>query len=200
MVSSMVRTGRPRMFDEADMAARARDVFWRRGYNATSMRELAEATGVLPGSVYATIGDKHALFLRALAVYADDTRLAAAWISASTDVASTLRELLTSVLSAAIANPGRGCMLGNTAAELAPHDQAAATVVRDAFRDLETAIARAIESAQQRGEIPVQVHAASQAVLLVTMMQGLHIVARTEPDLRRLYVAIDAAMLPFQHA
>jgi TetR/AcrR family transcriptional regulator, transcriptional repressor for nem operon len=57
---------------------RAKDVFWQRGYSATSMRELKDELGVLPGSLYGAFGDKHALFLRALGQYADGTREAAA--------------------------------------------------------------------------------------------------------------------------
>ena len=199
-VTVMARSGRPRSFDEADVVEHAKDVFWHRGYRASSMRELTDATGVLPGSVYAAIGDKHALFLRALALYAEDTRRAAADLARGPDVVSRLRGLLTSVLSAAVGSPGRGCMLGNTAAELLPGDDGAATIVRDALRDLEASIAEAIESAQRQGEIASDVNSTSQAVLLVALMQGLHVVARTEADPQRLHDAIDTAMQPLQRS
>lgn len=56
---------RPREFDEDDVVTRATDLFWRRGYHATSVRDLGEALGLSASSLYRTFGDKHALFLRA---------------------------------------------------------------------------------------------------------------------------------------
>lgn len=190
----MPRTGRPRSFDDDQVVNGAKDVFWRRGYAATSLRELKEELGVLPGSLYGAFGDKHTLFLRALERYADDTRGAAASIVAGGPVLPHLAELLGNVLAAACTAPGRGCMLGNTATELLPHDEAAARVVRDAFNALENSIEHALSVAQQAGEIREDIDCATQARLLVVFMQGLHVVARAEPDPHRLDDVVHAAL------
>ena len=180
------RTGRPRSFDDDHVVNGAKDVFWQRGYAATSLRELKDELGVLPGSLYGAFGDKHALFLRALERYADDTREAAASLQTDGPVLPRIRELLANVLAAARTAPGRGCMLGNTATELLPRDEAAGHVIRGAFRTLEGAIEQALATAQQAGEIREDVDCGAQARLLVTLMQGLHVVARAEPDPYRL--------------
>ena len=60
---------RPREFDEADVLAAARDEFWWRGYNATSIDDLTAATGLGKGSLYGAFGDKHGLFMLALDDY-----------------------------------------------------------------------------------------------------------------------------------
>src|SRR3954467_11669196 len=60
---------RPRMFDEGDVVAAARDEFWSRGYAATSVEDLTSATGLGKGSLYGAFGDKHGLFVRALDDY-----------------------------------------------------------------------------------------------------------------------------------
>src|SRR6267154_952985 len=60
---------RPRMFDETDVVAAARDEFWTRGYAATSVDDLTNVTGLGKGSLYGAFGDKHGLFLRALDDY-----------------------------------------------------------------------------------------------------------------------------------
>jgi TetR/AcrR family transcriptional repressor of nem operon len=173
----------------------AKDVFWRRGYAATSLRELKEELGVLPGSLYGAFGDKHALFLRALERYADDTREAAASILADGPVLPRIGELLANVLAAACTAAGRGCMLGNTAAELLPVDEAAGRVVRCAFGVLEGAIEQALTVAQQAGEIREDIDCGAQARLLVVLMQGLHVVARAEPDPHRLDDVVHAALV-----
>jgi TetR/AcrR family transcriptional repressor of nem operon len=174
----------------------AKDVFWQRGYAATSMRELKDRLGVLPGSLYVAFGDKHALFLRALERYADGTREAGTSLLAGGPVLPRLRELLLDVLRAAHAAPGRGCMLGNTAAELLPDDKTAAHIVRNAYHELERAIEQALTAAQQAGEIHGDLKPGPHARLLVALMQGLHILARAERDPERLQDAIDAALTP----
>jgi TetR/AcrR family transcriptional regulator, transcriptional repressor for nem operon len=191
----MARTGRPRSFDDDQVVKGAKDLFWQHGYAATSMRDLRQALGVLPGSLYGAFGDKHALFLRALKRYADDGREVAASL-ADGPVVPRLRGFLTHVLHAARIAPGRGCMLGNTAAEMLPSDAAAGHVVRDALRELEDTIEQALKLAQQAKEIREGVDCGAQARLLVALMQGLHVLARAEDDPLRLQDAIDAALTP----
>ncbi|MFI6901761.1 TetR/AcrR family transcriptional regulator [Nonomuraea sp. NPDC050394] len=190
----MPRTGRPRSFDDDQVVDGAKDVFWRRGYAATSLRELKDEVGLLPGSLYGAFGDKHALFLRALERYADDTRRAAAAIAADGPVLPRVGEFLGDILTAARAEPGRGCMLGNTATELLPRDEAAGRVVRGALGALEGAIERALTAARRTGEIRDDVDCAAQARLLVVLMQGLHVVARAESDPDRLGDVVRTAL------
>jgi TetR/AcrR family transcriptional repressor of nem operon len=199
----MPRTGRPRSFTDDQVVDGAKDVFWRHGYAATSLRELKEELGVLPGSLYLAFGDKHALFLRALERYADDTRKAAASIPAGSPVLPRIGALLGSILAAARTAPGRGCMLGNTATELLPSDESAGKVVRGALRALEHGIERALAVAQHNGEIREDVDCGAQARLLVVLAQGLHVVARAEPDPHRLDVVVHvtlASLTPDQRA
>src|SRR3954470_23121290 len=118
----MPRPGRPRTFDDDDVVERAMHLFWRRGYATTSMRDLTDAVGVLPGSLYGAFGDKHALFVLALERYAEDTRETAERLRQGRRALARLRALLTAALEAAAEEPGRGCMLGNTAAESIPDD------------------------------------------------------------------------------
>src|SRR5215217_808606 len=143
--------GRPRSFAEDEVIDRAKDVFWERGYSATSMRDLGEQLGVLPGSLYSAFGDKHAVFLRALDRYTAATREGASWLREG-PVLARLREMLLDVLNAAELAPGRGCMLGNTATELLPDDAAAGDLVRGALGELEHSIERALSAAQSIGE------------------------------------------------
>jgi TetR/AcrR family transcriptional regulator, transcriptional repressor for nem operon len=192
------RTGRPRSFDDELVVDGAKDVFWQRGYAATSMRELKDELGVLPGSLYGAFGDKHALFLRALQRYADDARGAAASLITEGLVLPRIGELLTDVLTAARTSPGRGCMLGNTAAELLPHDDTARQVISTAFGALEGAIEQALTIARHNGEIRQDIDCGTQARLLVALMQGLHIVARAESDPHRLDDVVHAALAPLE--
>ena len=190
------RPGRPRSFDDDEVVDRAMDLFWRRGYGATSMRDLKDELGVLPGSLYGAFGDKHALFLRALERYAEDTRDAAGDLAQGRQVLPRLRALLAGVLDAAAEEPGRGCMLGNTAAESLPADTEATELVSDALDALEAAIERALERGRESGEVRDDVDAGAHARMLVALIQGLHLVARVEDDPARLEDAVEAALTP----
>ncbi|MEV4896776.1 TetR family transcriptional regulator C-terminal domain-containing protein, partial [Nonomuraea sp. NPDC055795] len=143
--------------------------------------------------------DKHALFLRALERYADGTRGAASSLQADGPVLPRIGELLGDVLAAAHTAPGRGCMLGNTAAELLPGDEAAELVVRGAFGALENAIEQALSAARRTGEIREDVDCAAHARLLVALVQGLHVVARAESDPHRLDDVVHAALASLKH-
>ena len=193
----MPRSGRPRTFDHDDVVVRAMGLFWRRrGYGATSIRDLQDAVGVLPGSLYAAYGDKHGLFLLALERYAQRTRAEADALAGDGPVLPRVRALVTGVLEAAAEAPGRGCMLGNAAVESVPDDREATDIVSDALDALEVAIDAAIEAGQDSGEVRDDVDAGAYARMLVALIQGLHVVARVEDDPGRLGDAVDAALEP----
>ncbi|MBF9133299.1 TetR/AcrR family transcriptional regulator [Plantactinospora sp. S1510] len=190
----MARTGRPRSFDDRQVIEAAKEVFWQRGYTRTSMRELKNELGVLPGSLHGAFGDKHTFFLRALERYAEDAREAATALRVDGPALSRVRQFLTEALDAARSAPGRGCMLGNTAAEVLPEDEEAGRIIRRAFGELEAALEEALINARRAGEVRADVDCGAYARLLLALLQGLHVIARVERDPRRLDDAIDAAL------
>ncbi len=172
------------------------ELFWSRGFAATSLRDLKEGLGVLPGSLYAAYGDKHGLFLRALGHYVGAAQEQATEIATGATILPGIRALLLEVLQAARTTPGRGCMLGNIAAELLPGDEAAGRLVHSAFSSLEAGLEQGLRAAQRSGEVRPGIDCGAQARLLLALMQGLHIVARAEADPQRLADAVDAALAP----
>ena len=70
----MSRTGRPRAFDETTVLARARDLFWARGYGATSVQDLVDGLSLQRGSLYGAFGDKRALYFKAVTLYVTENR------------------------------------------------------------------------------------------------------------------------------
>jgi TetR/AcrR family transcriptional repressor of nem operon len=187
------RTGRPRNFSEAAVIEAATEVFWQQGYDGTSVQRLGERVGVLPGSLHAAFGDKHALFVRALEHYTQGQRDAGAWLQEPGPVLPRLREMMYGIAAGAETEHPRGCMLGNTATELAT-DPTATKIVRDAFGELETVLALSLARAQSDGEVTGEIDPASYARLLVAIMQGLHVLARVETDSQRLRDTVDAAL------
>jgi len=190
----MARTGRPRGFDEETVVGRALDQFWERGYAATSIRTLADEMGILPGSLHAAFGSKYALFLRSLRGFAEMSSSSVQSLATSDTPLDAVRGLLESVLEAASEAPGRGCMLGNTAIELLPQDEAARMIVHSGLRSFERAVESGLRAAQRAGEVRKDVDCHSQARLLVTLVQGLHVTARAELTPKNLHDVIDVAL------
>jgi TetR/AcrR family transcriptional repressor of nem operon len=194
----MARTGRPRAFDTDQALARARDLFWSRGYAATSVQDLVDELGVQRGSLYGAFGDKHGLYLQAVALYARENREQLETILRADPVLPSLREMLLapSTLTGAPEHPAgpRGCLIGNTTAELVPGDDAARTLAAaayDAFLDIVTA---ALTRAQAHGEVTTRVAPEAQAQLLLLLFQGSALVSRAQSDRTRLAEAVDAAL------
>lgn len=195
----MARTGRPRAFDPDHALAQARDLFWSRGYGATSIQDLVDEMDLQRGSIYAAFGDKHSLYLKSVALYADQNRRALQALLRSDPVLPTIRQLLLDpdVLTGAPELAGgqrRGCMLGNTAAELLPDDGSARELVASAYEATVDVLADALRRAQSTGEVTTSASPEAQAQLLLVLIQGAALVGRAQSDRERFAAGIDAAV------
>ena len=173
------------------------ELFWARGYEATSVAELTAELGVHPGSLYRTFGDKHALFLRALARYRDSqARALAPALLAGGPVLPRIRATLVGFveLAAGQENP-RGCLAANTAGELLPGDKDAAAAVADVLSDVEDGFLQGLRLAARYGEIPGTLDLSGWAAALTMLVQGLQVIAKTGHDPHRLVRGVDAALL-----
>jgi TetR/AcrR family transcriptional repressor of nem operon len=179
----MAKVGRPKEFDEDDLVDAAKAAFWMHGYRATSLRAIAEQSGVLPGSIHQSYGSKHELFLAALQSYADDTAAAAAALRGADAPLEAVRELIAAAVDHAADSPGAGCMLGNTAAELLPADPDIQRIVSQAFDSLRLEISEALQAAAERGLLDDRADCDAYAEVILAVVQGLHITSRASSDL-----------------
>jgi TetR/AcrR family transcriptional repressor of nem operon len=160
----------------------AMQLFWCRGYEATSMRDLLEGMGIGRGSFYDTFGDKHALFLASLDRFRE---LRTSWIdevledSGLGGIEEVFRRTVDSLVGF---EPRRGCLLANTAVELAPHDAQAAERVSRYIRHTEAVFERALIWAQEAGEIPADRDPRALACFLVNTLHGLRVLGRAGTD------------------
>ena len=165
--------GRPRSFDERDALEKATQVFWSKGYDGVTIDDLVAGMGVGRPSLYAVFGDKRAIFLRALKVYAEKKGALAskALLSPQTLRDSLARFLRYAVESATEKGSARGCLLVCVAplvddAEVRKFLQNAAAggvaLVEGRFRDGITA-----------GEIPSDFPVAVRAIQVTDFARGL---------------------------
>ena len=163
--------GRPREFDEERVLEAAMEAFWKRGYEATSLAELCRATGLNKGSLYQAFGDKHRLFMRALAFYADKEYRAV--MEVATQSESSLENIRAAVRKIIEdAGSSKGCMMINSLVELAPHDPEVKSALKSFGEQRMQGLTRLFTAAQQAGEIRAELDAYSLARHLMMALAG----------------------------
>ncbi|WP_157253631.1 TetR/AcrR family transcriptional regulator [Nonomuraea typhae] len=187
---------RTREFDTGAVVERAMGLFWRKGYAATSIQDLVEATGVGRGSLYAAFGSKDGLYEAALTRYAERSGAAnAARLGRDAPIRQVLRELLVSLVEATTADPQRrGCLITNTATERLPDDPVAARVVGRALDGLAAQVSGALRRAREAGELAPGADVTALADLIVTAVQGLRVQGKAGADRRRLVAVADLVL------
>ncbi|MFB7505231.1 TetR/AcrR family transcriptional regulator [Streptomyces broussonetiae] len=189
---------RTKEFDPDAALQAALELFWRRGYEATSMADLVDRLGIGRASLYATFGSKHELYLKALERYAQagHTRTVRE-LSRPGPALPAVRAVVRRFAAEAAEEPGRldGCLITNTAAELAPHDPAAARRVERSWDHLETLLHAALVRAQSQDELPADRDPLALARMLVVLMQGLRVVGKASADPARVRDAAEQALM-----
>ncbi|WP_189043291.1 TetR/AcrR family transcriptional regulator [Aliidongia dinghuensis] len=176
--------GRPREFDEQDVLATAGEIFWAKGYEGTSTRDLTAGTGLTHSSLYGAFGDKRGLYLKALDQYLDRTlRERIARIERSHTGAAAIGAFFDEMAARSLADPlHRGCMMVNTAIDAAPGEAEFQRVVADETQLIEAFFRRAVEAGQASGEIARRQSATDLSRHLLSVLLGLRVLARVRPD------------------
>lgn len=148
--------GRAREFDPKDAAEKAMHLFWAKGYYDTSIRDLVDQTGVNPYGLYSVFTDKRGLFLAAIAHYQETvTRDILSALDPQAPIRDGIRAVFERAHKALMPNQGHaGCLMCNTAIELAPHDDEVAQIVSRHLQHLQTRFLQELTHAQTAGEIP----------------------------------------------
>jgi TetR/AcrR family transcriptional repressor of nem operon len=181
---------RNRSFDEGLVLDAAMERFWKHGYVATSVRDLGEAMGLGAASLYNAFGDKRALFERCLDRYLDaNMRARIARLEATLPPRRAIEALLAEIVERSM-HDRLGCMLVNSALEVAPHDAAIAEVVAARLGELEAFFRRCVVAGQRNGSIEVEREASDLARLLLTTVIGLRVLARGHPERELLEGAV----------
>lgn len=174
----------------------AMELFWSKGYEATSVRDLLDGMGIGRGSFYDTFGDKHTLFLAVLDRF---EKSRTAWILDALEGPDPPLESVRRVFERTVDGllgfePRRGCLLANSAVELAPHDPEVAEKVSAHVRRTEEAFERALERARAAGDISADRDPKALARFLVTNLHGLRVMARAGADRETLEDAVRVAL------
>lgn len=184
-------------FDPDAALQSALELFWRRGYEATSVADLVEHLGIGRASIYATFGNKHELYLKALDRYSEGhDPLLLAELSEPGPALPAVRAVVRRFASEAASPESRpnGCLITNTAAELAAHDPAASRRVEISWEHFETLLTSALARARAQGELPEGRDPRALARMLLVLLQGVRVVGKASSDPARVRDATEQAL------
>ena len=175
---------RPREFDEAAVLALAVERFWERGYESTSIRDLADVMGLTGASIYNAFGDKRSLYRRALDFYVEQSfgdRVGR--FEGNLPPRDAIHAFFHEIIEHSLIDEKRkGCMLVNFALEVAPHDAEFQRVVSNVLVQVESFFRRCVAAGQRDGSIASDQTADDMARMLLGMLLGIRVLARTRPE------------------
>jgi len=156
---------RTREFDLDRAVQQAMEVFWARGYAATSMADIYAATGLKPGSLYAAVDGKAALFTRAFDAYAAHFR---ASLPVGVEGLEAIRAWIDTQVRLATEDPGRrGCLIVNTVLEREQHTEANRALAQARLAEIRSFFLRHLVLGAERGELAAWVKVEREADALL---------------------------------
>lgn len=172
--------GRARSFDNQDILERATRLFWRNGYNGTSMRELVEATGLAKASLYNAFGNKEEIFRSVLDYYIEQkqTRTLAP-LNKEIPAREALITYFDNLVRMTMENHQTpGCLLINTATEQGIHDQSMRALVDRGMSRTEARLAQTVERGIKDGSIAKNIVPEDAGFCLVSVVVAIRVMAR----------------------
>jgi len=176
--------GRPRGFDIEQVLGNAMLVFWKKGYEATGLVDLERATGLGRQSLYGVFGDKRGLFLAVVEHYFQHVlEPGFAVLDRAGSARANLELVFGAWEQAAMAPEFHGCLVGNSVPEFGSSgDAEVSAVLRRKLELMEAAFVRTLRRAKRDGEVPAKLDVKNTARSLLTLAQGLSVVARANRD------------------
>ncbi len=171
---------RPKAFNEEEVIDKAVEIFWAKGYEATSMQDLIDAMGIQRGSLYGTFGSKQQLFLKSLKRYSVTVVKKLLEILESKPSAIESIELFFSQLVEHLLTAGelRSCLVTNSAIERGLRDEETRQLVLKLLNALEDGFYKTLLRAKENGELSTELDLKVVANYLTSSMQGLLVMGK----------------------
>jgi TetR/AcrR family transcriptional repressor of nem operon len=185
---------RPRSFDTDQALDLARDVFWRKGFQSTSLDDITAATGLAKPSLYAAFGDKNAMFLKVLERYhasivADAERI----LNEGASAREAIERWLTGFVPFCSGVKGiRGCLSVNTAADGASDQKEVRNRVGRFNRKLEQLLSKRLRADRAQFSDTFDPDVSAHTIMAIYL--GLMVLAKDAPDAARVRATLNQAL------
>jgi len=188
--------GRNKNFDNNEVLNRALEIFWKKGFNATSIQDLVDHLGINRASIYDTFGNKHSLYLASLKKYRQQTSSQLLQqIRSNNSALGILKDFLISTIAQAINDPHQlGCFLVNAATELANNDESVQNIFNENKKTVEKVLNELIIEGQESGEISLKHSSQALACFLFNTISGLRVLAKGEMSEKELNEIVEVTL------
>jgi len=172
---------RPRSFDKETVLTQVMTLFWEKGYGATSMMDIQNATGLKPGSLYDCFGDKHQLFLDAIEHYRNTVvRERLDKLASPGPARPRLEEFFNDLIEFSLGEGRKlGCLMSNSAVEMSQVDPQIKGLVQDNLVEIAQVFCDVVQDGQTSGEFKTNEAPEDIARFLVSTVQGLRVLAKS---------------------
>ncbi|GHO90235.1 TetR family transcriptional regulator [Reticulibacter mediterranei] len=188
---------RNKEFDPQAALDRAMMVFWEKGFTETSYEDLVQATGVNRYGLYSTFGDKQEFFLKTIDHYANTTITVMLGPMERSDASTPAISQYFAMLLNRLGTPQEhlGCLIGNSAVEIAAPTEALVTRMNHHFERMRAAFRNALRGAQERGKISVDLDVEMYADYLVGVAMGYVVCVRGGMKAEQVKRFIEVALI-----
>lgn len=175
--------GRPTIYEDSNIIKKAQEVFWQKGYSATSLSDLQKATGAGAGSFYNTFkGGKKEVFKKAI----EERRLAfdafKNELAKSNSPLELIKDFFRSIAEADANEHLKGCIIANTVVEMTYIDEDLEANAVKILKEVEQMFTATIKTEQAKGNIQSKTSPEILGKYLITFWCGLNTLRRMYPD------------------
>lgn len=187
---------RVKQFNEDEVLQKAINVFWMKGYHATSIQDLVDALEINRASIYHTFGDKQQLFNRAFCQYRESSQGSVReFLHGFSSVREGMHSLFEYAIDDALADPeNKGCFVINAITELIPGESPMEEVLEDHTSDFIQFFTDYLQKGVDSGELSPDKDIRSIAVMLFTLYNGLKVVSKVNKDRESLLSMVQTAL------
>ena len=190
---------RPREFDEEVVLDAAIQCFWNRGFEATSVKDLIERTGITAASLYNAFGDKRSIYQAALDHYVEISIGARIQRCETLPPRAAIGAFFDEILRRSLTDKEhKGCLLVNSALEMAPHDPEFRKSIARVLRRIEAFFLGCVENGQANGTVSRSTPAKALAQHLLGVLMGLRVLARVRPERSLLEGVVSTALISLE--
>ncbi len=187
---------RTKQFNEQEVLERAKNLFWKRGFHATSVQDLVDHLGINRASLYATYGGKNALYEAALKSYREqNSQVIQNLCTDSGTPLESIRQLFRSIITNSQDDPDKkGCFIVNCTTEYLPlHDAILPELVSNQ-ESFQATLTELLIKSQQEGELSKDYNVDDIAAYLFTILSGLQVRSKISADTAQLHKLVDIAI------
>ena len=185
-----------KLFDEKLILEKAMELFWKKGFHATSIQDLVNYLGISRSSIYDTYGGKNELFYKSFQLYRTTNITGFSnFLDSQKNVKKGLKKLFEMAIEQSIADMDRkGCFVVNTTTELVPGDIEIQKILKENENTFVNIFYEFLLKGEQNGEISKGKNLKSIANLYYTLYNGIKVVSKVQPNSKELLSSVDTIL------